>query len=80
MIRGRPLSALSLPHQAASRVVQNGADLYLDISPPLQGLLQQHHHVLPLHPLAVEALGPLDQPPDGEALLLEREGEGEAER
>ena len=71
---------LSLPHQAARGVVEDGTDFYLDISPPLQRLLQQHHHVLPLHPLAVEPLGPLDQLPNGQALLPQGEGEGEAER
>lgn len=73
-------SGCASPHQAARGVVKNGADLDLDIAPPLERLLEQHHHVLALHPLAVEALGPLDQPPLGQALLLQGEGEGKAQR
>ena len=67
-----------IPHETPSGIVKDGAHLNLDISSPLNRLLKQDHDILPLHPLAVEALGPLDQETLGQTLLVQREREGEA--
>ena len=67
-----------LPHETPGGIVKDGAHLNLDISSPLNRLLKQDHDILPLHPLTVEALGPLDQEALGQTLLVQREREGEA--
>ena len=64
---------LSLPHQAARGVVEDGTDLYVDVPPPLQRLPQQEHHVPPLHTGTLEPLRPAGQPPHRQALLLHGE-------
>ena len=69
-----------LPHEAASGVIEDGTHLNLDIASPLKRLLKQDHHILPLHTLAVESLGPFNKEALGQALLIQREREGEAER
>ena len=67
-----------LPHETPSGIVEDGAHLNLDISSPLNRLLKQDHNILPLHPLTVKALGPLDQEALGQTLLVQRKREGEA--
>ena len=51
----------SAAHQASRGVVEDGADINLDVPPFVKGLVQQGHNILPFHSLAVESLGPPDQ-------------------
>ena len=67
------------PHETPSGIIENSAHLYLNIAPPLQGSLQQPHNILPLHTGTVEPLGPFNQGGLVEPLLLQWEGEGEAQ-
>ena len=69
-----------LPHETASGVIEDGTHLNLDISSSLKRLLKQDHHILPLHTLAVESLGPADQSGLVQTILLAREGKGETQR
>ena len=48
-------------------------------APPVDGGLEEAHDLLALDPGAVEGLGPGDESGGHQALLLQREGEGEAE-
>ena len=56
-------------HQASSGVVEDGADVNLDVPPFVESLVQQGHHILAFDPLAVEALSPPDQAGLRQALL-----------
>ena len=67
-------------HEAAGGVVEHGAHVDADVVAARDGLAKHLHDVLALDVGAAEALGPLDQVGGGQAVLLAREREGEAER
>ena len=50
---------------------QNSRDVYLDVPASGDGLVEQLHHVLALHPGAGETLGPANQLAAGQAHLSE---------
>lgn len=66
-------------HQGAGGVVQDGADIDLDVAAPGDGVLQQLDNILVDDTGTVEALRPGLQQALGEAQLAQREREGEAQ-
>ena len=48
-------------HKASSGVVEDGADVNLDVAPLVEGLVQQGHYIFAFDPLTVESLCPPDQ-------------------
>ena len=58
-------------------VVEDGDDVDGASAPPVDGIVQHLHRVLPDDPGAVERLGPVHQDPHVQCLLVHREGEAE---
>ena len=70
----------SAGHQTARGVIEDGADLDIDVSPPGQSLSQQLHNILALHSTTFETFRPVGQFAHSQTFLFAGEAEREAKR